>query len=119
MDHFKLYSQIAFSRSVVIRALKVALIIGTIINLINQGNILISFDFSNLNLIKIFLTYIVPYGVTTYTAISMKLEFHIGTRVVSDVNLKCIVCKEKISLKEGQIIPECINCGINTHWKLA
>jgi len=53
------------------RSFVVALIVGTILNLINQGDVL----FSNmpLNLSKIILTYAVPYCVATYGAASFRL----------------------------------------------
>ncbi len=54
------------------RSLVVALIVGTILNLINQGDAL--FETGSLNLIKILLTYAVPYLVATYGAVSSLLS---------------------------------------------
>ena len=48
------------------RSFFLALIVGTVLNLINHGEIL--FGGGKLNLIKIFLTYAVPYCVATYGA---------------------------------------------------
>lgn len=118
IKHFKLYCKIAVSPKVVTRALKVSLVVGTTLNLINQGDILLVFDFTSLNFTKIFFTYLIPYSVTTYTVAVLKLEFQLGTRAIADVDLECSVCHEKIHLKENEIIPECGNCGINTHWHL-
>ena len=53
------------------RSFFLALIVGTVLNLINQGEIL--FGGGKLNLIKIFLTYAVPYCVATYGAVSYRL----------------------------------------------
>jgi hypothetical protein len=54
------------------RSLLVALIVGTVLNLINQGDVL--FGEGKLNLAKIVLTYAVPYCVATYGAVSYRLS---------------------------------------------
>jgi hypothetical protein len=54
------------------RSLVIALIVGTILNLINQGDA----DAGSLNLMKILLTYAVPYFVATYGAVSYRLRGH-------------------------------------------
>lgn len=118
MNHFLLYCQIATSQSVVSRALKVAFIVGSILNLINQGETVVNLDFANINVVKFFLTYAVPYSVTTYTAVALKLEFHIGSRAIAEVDLECSGCKESIHIKKSEIIPGCGSCGIKTRWKL-
>ena len=117
-EHFKIYCEIAVSSSIVTRAIKVSLIVGTTLNLINQGDVLTSLDIENLNLVKFFLTYIVPYSVTTYTATAMKVEFQIGTKAVIEANLKCKKCGVEIHIDKEELIPECPTCGINTHWRL-
>ena len=53
------------------RSLIVALIIGTVLNVINQGDALVSG--APLNYWKIALTFIVPFCVSTYGAYSMAL----------------------------------------------
>ncbi|MDA3909045.1 MAG: hypothetical protein PF437_08140 [Sulfurimonas sp.] len=35
-----------------------------------------------------------------------------------ETDLKCKGCGVQIHVKEGEIIPECPKCGVNTHWKL-
>ncbi len=107
------------SRGVVIRALKVAFVVGTLLNLINQGDILLSLDLANLNQVKFLLTYLVPYSVTTYTAVVLKLEFVIGSKSSVEADLICKSCGvTKIHIKKDELIPECPNCGVKTHWKL-
>ena len=54
------------------RSLMVALIIGTILNLINQGDVL--FAGGRLNIWKLLLTCAVPYAVATYGAVSYRLR---------------------------------------------
>jgi hypothetical protein len=54
------------------RSLVVALIVGTVLNLINQGDAL--FGEVHLNLTKIILTFAVPYCVATYGAVSYRIS---------------------------------------------
>ncbi len=53
------------------RSLIVAIIVGTLVNLINQGDVL--FGYADLNLMKLILTYLVPYCVATYGAVSARM----------------------------------------------
>ena len=54
------------------RSLRVALVVGTILNLINQGDVLLRGE--SLQLGKLLLTYIVPYCVATYGAVAYRLH---------------------------------------------
>jgi hypothetical protein len=54
------------------RSLYVALLVGTILNLINQGDVLLSV--APVNWLKVLLTYLVPYAVSTYGAVSYRLS---------------------------------------------
>jgi hypothetical protein len=54
------------------RSIVVALIVGTILNLINQGDAL--FAEGHLNFAKVILTFAVPYCVATYGAVSYRLK---------------------------------------------
>jgi hypothetical protein len=54
------------------RSLLVALVVGTVLNLINQGDAF--FGASSINWLKIALTYAVPYFVSTYGAVSSRLS---------------------------------------------
>ena len=61
----------ATTGGVPIRSLFVAAAVGTILNLINQGDML--FGGESVNWLKIGLTYIVPYCVSTYGAVAYRL----------------------------------------------
>jgi hypothetical protein len=61
-----------FTASILGRSLRVALIVGTILNLINQGDAL--FGSRKLNILKLLLTYAVPFCVCTYGAVSYRLS---------------------------------------------
>ena len=47
-------------------------VVGTILNLINQGDAILGA--TSLNWIKIILTYLVPYAVNTYGAVSYRMS---------------------------------------------
>ena len=63
---------LAVSDGVPARALVMALVIGTILNLINQGDALL--HGTSLNWLKIALTYITPYLVSTHGAMAARLH---------------------------------------------
>ena len=71
MSTLKLAWQFALSDGVPRRSLYVALIVGTILNLINQGDAILAGG--AINWAKIVLTYAVPYLVSTYGAVSYRL----------------------------------------------
>ena len=118
LHHFKIYCDIATSKSVISRAIKVSLVVGTLLNLINQGDSLFHLNFENLHILKLCLTYLVPYSVTTYTATAMKIEFQIGTKAIIEADLECKVCHENVHVLQDELIPECPKCGIHTKWSL-
>ena len=60
----------AAQRDIVARSAKVALIVGSILVAINQGNRLLAGEWSTEIALKIFLTFVVPYCVATYAAVS-------------------------------------------------
>ncbi|MBI3433587.1 MAG: nitrate/nitrite transporter NrtS [Proteobacteria bacterium] len=62
----------ALSDGVPRRSFFVALVVGTILNVINQGDAL--FGAAAINWIKIVLTYLVPYAVCTYGAVSFQMR---------------------------------------------
>jgi hypothetical protein len=52
------------------RATKVALVVGTILMVINQGDVLLSGHLTALVAAKIGLTYVIPYSVSSYSALA-------------------------------------------------
>jgi len=68
----KLACRCAVSDGVPRRSLYVALIVGTVLNLINQGDALLGM--ASINWLKLILTYCVPYAVCTYGAVSYQLK---------------------------------------------
>jgi len=68
----RLACQYALSDGVPRRSVFVALLVGTVLNLINQGDALLGAV--PINWFKIILTYCVPYAVSTYGAVSVQIR---------------------------------------------
>ena len=56
------------------RSLRVALVVGTLLTVINQGDLLLAGAISGEVIAKIVLTYCVPYAVSTYAGVGALLE---------------------------------------------
>ena len=63
-----------FRRETVIRAVKVAAIVGPILTVINQGDVLLSGQYSLRVFLKILLTFLVPYGVSSFSSARAYIE---------------------------------------------
>ncbi len=61
----------AISDGVPRRSLRIALVVGSILNLINQGDVL--FGSAQVNWWKVALTYTVPYLVSTYGVVAFRM----------------------------------------------
>lgn len=61
--------QTALRGDVVRRALRVAAVVGTLLLAINHGDRLVAGEFGGREVLKIALTYLVPYAVATYAAV--------------------------------------------------
>lgn len=72
MSRWKQACLCAVSDGVPRRSLHVALVVGTVLNLINQGDAF--FGMASINWLKLVLTYCVPYIVCTYGAVSFALK---------------------------------------------
>jgi len=70
--NFKLIN-IALEKNIVISSLKVAVVVGCILNMINQGDLLVNMNFQNVNWFKLGLTFTVPYMVSTYASVRVKV----------------------------------------------
>ncbi|WP_375276438.1 nitrate/nitrite transporter NrtS [Alteromonas australica] len=64
---------IAFRASVVTRGIKIALIVGSVLALLNHGDKIFSATLSQSDLYRILVTYLVPYCVSTYSAVRNEL----------------------------------------------
>ncbi|RMF17228.1 MAG: hypothetical protein D6758_06745 [Gammaproteobacteria bacterium] len=64
----------ACQRPVVLRSVRVALVVGTILMLINHGDALLAGTMTSVRWLKVGLTYLVPYAVATYGAVGALRE---------------------------------------------
>jgi len=72
---------IALQRSIRRRALKVAAVVGSILVIINQGDVLLSGNATPKTWIQIILTFLVPYCVSTFA--SVQAIRHLSAAVAS------------------------------------
>lgn len=70
----KSFFQIALDRSVRLRALKIALVVGSILAVINHGDRLLGLDLDSQTILKICVTFLVPYCVSTYSSVQAVRE---------------------------------------------
>lgn len=84
MNKLQLIISIACTKTLLLKAIKIALIVGIILNLINQGEKIFILAFEDINYYKFFLTFIVPFSVSMYTAITMKLNLYAGEKTMEN-----------------------------------
>lgn len=66
--------EIFFKKEILIKAIKISLFVGILLNLINQFEAITTLNYDKIDLLKIILTFCVPFCVSMYTAITLKLE---------------------------------------------
>lgn len=64
---------IALRSSIVSRSIKIALVVGSILALLNHGDKIFSGQLAPTDVYKIMITYFVPYCVSTYSAVRNEL----------------------------------------------
>ena len=64
--------QTALGRSIQMTGLKTALVVGTILNLINQGDVILNGHWDSIHWPKLILTYCVPYCVAVFAGTQAK-----------------------------------------------
>jgi len=114
----KRYIKEAFSKLVLKRALRVALIVGIILNLINQGRSIVA-GFENFHIAQFLLTFLVPYLVSTYSSVLSKFNFVSGEVSGFDAHISCKGCGEaSLKVQKGDLVPYCPGCETKTKWTL-
>jgi len=63
------FLKLAFSRAVVLRALRVAALVGTLLALINHGDRILTASLTAWGFGQILLTYLVPYSVSVWSSV--------------------------------------------------
>ncbi|MGE9266521.1 MAG: nitrate/nitrite transporter NrtS [Verrucomicrobiales bacterium] len=118
MKKLVLFFEIANEPSLLRRACLVSLIVGTLLNLINQGQHILCGNLALLSWPKLVLTYAVPFCVSLYSATSAKMRFDPGTRAYAELRLRCQHCQQsELSLRKGELIPPCPICLEKTDWQ--
>lgn len=118
MNKLNIYFTIVCDKEILLKSFKIALVVGSILNIINQGDKILALDFQNLNHIKSILTYIVPFMVSTYTALSIKMKFKIGEITPVGANLKCKGCGNTTHVEKNSFVLMCDNCKEKTKWRI-
>jgi hypothetical protein len=72
--HKETWLTLAFEPSIALRSLKVMLVVGSVLILINYGDILASGSLPELPVLKIILTYLVPFSVATFSSVTARLD---------------------------------------------
>ncbi|WP_300303978.1 nitrate/nitrite transporter NrtS [Ferrovibrio sp.] len=67
-----LFLRVATTPRIVATAAKVSFVVGTVLNLVNQGGRLL--DDAPINWLQFLLNYVVPYCVSTYSAVRNELS---------------------------------------------
>jgi hypothetical protein len=66
--------KIALEKDIVMYSLKVAIVIGSVLNIINQGEVIFKMQFDKVSWYKLILTFAVPYLVLIYASVRMRLK---------------------------------------------
>ncbi len=110
-----IYSLI-LDKSTLNRAVRVSLIVGFILNIISNPDIVL-LDFSQLVLIKVILTFLVPFLVSLYSSINTKTKLKAGSSSHLDALIACKTCNDtEMHIHIGEQIKECPNCKDDTKW---
>lgn len=113
------YFYLATEKSTLSRALRVAILVGIILNLINNPAVITSFSFVDVHVGRVILTFVVPFLVSTYSSVLTGGSMKPGKTSRIDALLKCNSCKTtSFSVNVGQTIDECPTCKKNTRWRL-
>ncbi len=68
---------IAVQKHIVVNASRIALVVGTVLNLINQGEAILAYN--GISWGQVAMNYLVPYCVATYSAVKNELNRRGGT----------------------------------------
>lgn len=72
MDGWREVVRLAAGRRIAVNAARICAVVGTLLNLINQGGALLAGH--RLSIVHLLLNYLVPYGVATYSAVQLRLQ---------------------------------------------
>lgn len=111
------YLQLAFERKTLVRAIRVAIIVGIVLNLINNPSLFYSFTETQPSLGRVMLTFLVPFVVSTYSSVLSNNSLKPGSVSHLDAMLKCKSCnKTNFHIHIGEEVEECPSCKRKTRW---
>jgi hypothetical protein len=111
-----LFFSAATQKRSLIGGVKMAIVVGGVVNPINQGGLLMARNFDQVSWPKFRVTFCVPFFVSVYNGTATRLQFDPGVRAVAAAKLVCTKCPETIAVQQGTIIPDCTHCGSETRW---
>jgi serine phosphatase RsbU (regulator of sigma subunit) len=113
------FIQLAFNRDTVSRALRVAILVGIILNIINHPLAIITLSFSEVSPLMVIFTFLVPYLVSTFSSVAANTNIKTGDISNIDGYLQCKNCKMvDFNVSIGEEIKECTNCKKTTKCKI-
>lgn len=70
------FFELAFTAKIIIPAIKISLIVGSLLAMINHSTAIVEMEVDMKRLFQIILTYFVPYCVSTYSAVKAIQQSH-------------------------------------------
>ena len=116
MRTIELFLSVATQRTSILGGFKVAIVVGAVVNLINQGNQLLGLHFTQVSWLKLLVTFCVPFFVSIYDPTATRLRFDPGVRAIMNAKLACQTCQHTIEVQEDEIVPDCSRCGRGSKW---
>ena len=114
---FGLFLSIAVQRASILAGLRVAIVVGTVVNLINQGEHLMGLHFAQVSWPKLMITFCIPFLVSIYNGTTTRLRFDPGVRAAINAKLTCKKCAHSMDVYKDEIVPDCPKCGTGSRWK--
>lgn len=85
-ERLRIFARYAGERACVLRSIEVALVVGTVLALINHYQSVLAGSVGTVELLQILVTYLVPYSVATFGAASQGLRMELqGMRGAASV----------------------------------
>jgi serine phosphatase RsbU (regulator of sigma subunit) len=116
-EQFRYNLHLFAEKTVQRRALRVALLVGIILNIINHPEWFDYGNFKEINYLMVLLTFLVPYLVSSWSSVLGSNKLKPGNISHIDAILKCKSCnKADFRIHIGQPVEECPNCNKWTKW---